>query len=154
MSDVNRKPWGGFFARAATAIGGMRDVVVRSSQIGKIKLDTAQLRRDREAALARLGAEAFARAEAGEIVLPPDLDGVREEVRALEDRLAQQEIELAAVEAEAELQREVARAEERAARDAAADMAADKYEREAAERQAAETALDAFVEQPEKKSAG
>ena len=43
------------FARAAHAFGELKDVVVRNSQIGKIKLDTQALRRDRDLLLQRLG---------------------------------------------------------------------------------------------------
>jgi len=126
--EDHRKPWESFLSRAASALGEARDAVVRGSQIGKIKLDAAFLRREREAALARFGAAIHARAEAGELALPPELEPLRQAIRDLDDQLAQQDVELEAVEAEVEMQREAARVAEQAARDAAADLAADKYE--------------------------
>ena len=123
------------FSRAVDPRGGLKDVVVRNSQIGKSKLDATAIRRERDYELQRLGAWVFEAAEAGELELPEsqELRQIFQRIREAEEGLAQQEAELAAVEAEAEMQREHARRAAAAAREAEAAMADDKYDDPAAE---------------------
>jgi hypothetical protein len=125
-----RRQMGSFLARAAHAVGELKDVVVRNSQIGKIKLDVSALRRDRDLAMQRLGAAYFEAAEGGAAPQPADagMQALFEQIRALDLELEQQDTELAAVEAEAAMHRNAALIAAQAAQEAEAALADDKYE--------------------------
>lgn len=111
-ADEMRRQLGSLFGRAVEALGDVRDAVVRSSQVGKIKLDATFLRRERDRLFARLGEEVFDRVEEGRLVLPDDLVGPIEQLREVERRLEEQEAEIAAVHSEA-LARRLAQEESR-----------------------------------------
>ena len=123
-----RRQVGGIFARAVEALGEVKDAVVRSSQIGKLKLDATFLRRERDAAALRLGDAVFARVEAGDFELDAELDPLLARIRELEAQLAETDHEIAQVHAEAEGLREVVESEKRAAEAAVDAMTGGEYE--------------------------
>lgn len=159
MARQSNELFRSFLTRAVDALGEIKDTVVRSSQIGKIKLDATAIRRERDFHLQRLGARIFEAVEAGALTLPGDLDlePILARIREAEDGLAQQEAELAAVEAEAAMQREHARRAAEAAREAQAALAEDKYDELAGEGFPAPVAngdAAAVEEGPREKKAG
>jgi hypothetical protein len=66
----------------------IKDAVVRTTEVGRAKLDAALLRRDRDRLYARLGESAYKLAEAGALALPADLEDLRGEIGALNERIA------------------------------------------------------------------
>ncbi|HLV60665.1 MAG TPA: hypothetical protein VKY51_04615 [Fredinandcohnia sp.] len=85
-------------ARAAEAFAEVRDAVVRTSQLGKLKIDEAFLRREQEKAHARLGAKVYELVEDGELELPEEARPLLEAVRSLAEKLEKQQREIAEVE--------------------------------------------------------
>lgn len=136
-SEVARKRFGSFLSRAASALGEVKDAVVRSSQIGKIKIDTVFLLRERERLVQDLGERVFLLVEEGKLVLSEEEEPILEALRAFQGRLDEQDEELAAVEAEADLRREEAKAA--AARAAEEWAATQRAEAEAAADEASHT---------------
>jgi len=102
-----RQP-GTFFSRVKGTLERIRDAVVRSSQIGKIKLDSTFLRRERDELLRELGAGVYSLARAGTVKLPSSFDAVLERIDRLDQGIADQERELAVVEAEPRATRKAA----------------------------------------------
>jgi hypothetical protein len=78
----------------------LRDRVIQRSQLGKRKLDAAFVRRELDARLLELGERYRVLAREGRVAVPEELEGLVSAVRALEDRLAQQEQEAARLERE------------------------------------------------------
>lgn len=111
-ADEMRRQLGAWLGRAVETFGEVRDAVVRTSQVGKIKLDATFLRRERDRLFARLGEEVFDRVEAGRLELSEDLSAAIEQLREVERRIEEQEAEIIAVEAEA-LSRRLAHEESR-----------------------------------------
>lgn len=159
--DEIRRHLGGLFQRAVEALGEVRDAVVRSSQLGKLKLDASFLRRERDAVLLRLGEAIYDRVLRRAMDLPEELNGLLRELRALDERLEAHHLEMMAVEEEARAEREAAREAERRAREIEETLAPEKYERwpergEEAEPAAASGDLSAGAEpepQPEERVA-
>ncbi len=104
--DEVKRQFESFFERAVEAIGEVKDVVVRTSQVGKIKLDASFLRRERDKLLLELGEAVFDRIDEGRLELPEGLGELVARVKELESKLARQEDEIAHVRAEAEERRE------------------------------------------------
>jgi hypothetical protein len=127
-ADEVRRQLGSLFGRAVEALGEVRNVVVRTSQVGKIKLDATFLRRERDRLFARLGEAVFDRVEAGQLSLADDVLGLVEQIREVERRLEEQEAEIAAVEAEALARRQAHEASRREAEELAASMREGKWE--------------------------
>jgi len=102
----------GVIERASSALGRLKDAIVRTSQIGKIKLDASALRRERDLLLQQLGARFLDGIERGAVPAPddPEVARILERIREVDEGLAQQDAELAAVEAEAAMQRASTRA--------------------------------------------
>jgi hypothetical protein len=111
-ADEMRRQLGSLLGRAVEALGEVRDVVVRTSQVGKIKLDATFLRRERDRLFARLGEEVYDRVEGGVLEVPGELAGLIEQIRDVETRLEEQEQEIVAVQSEA-MARRLAREEGR-----------------------------------------
>jgi hypothetical protein len=101
-----RRQLGSLLGRAVEALGEVRDVVVRTSQVGKIKLDATFLRRERDRLFARLGEEIYDRVDGGVLEVPEELAGLVEQIRDVETRLEEQEQEIVAVQSEAEARRQ------------------------------------------------
>ncbi len=78
----------------------LRDRIVHRSQIGKRKLDRTATRRELDEALRRLGERFNALAVAGRAQVPAELAQVLQAVKGLEERLAEQEADIAALERE------------------------------------------------------
>lgn len=78
----------------------LRDRVVLRSQIGKRKLDRSSTRRELDDALRRLGERYRALVRAGRVEVPGELTLLDDAVARLEERLAEQDREIAALEAE------------------------------------------------------
>lgn len=111
-----RKRWGSFLSRAVTTLGDVREAVVRTSQIGKIKIDTAFLLRERERLLKDLGELVFQMVEEGRLSLGEEHAPLLQALRDTQARIDVQDEELAAVEAEAEAAVAARQAAEAAAR--------------------------------------
>ena len=75
------------FGRMAGALGRVRDAVVRSSQIGKIKLDSTFLRKDRERLVLELGEEALNLMLVDRLPVPEELSGLVRRIRETEGRI-------------------------------------------------------------------
>lgn len=114
-----RKRWGSFLSRAVSTLGDVREAVVRTSQIGKIKIDTAFLLRERERLLKDLGELVFQMVEEGRLSLGEEHAPLLQALRDHQARIDEQDEELAAVEAEAEAAVAARQAAEAAAREAA-----------------------------------
>jgi hypothetical protein len=65
----------------------VKEVVVRSSQEGRLRVDLALLQHEKRALLAELGAEAVRLLDAGEIAPAGDLDWLRDRLRDIEARI-------------------------------------------------------------------
>lgn len=81
-------------------IESLRDRVVHRSQIGKRKLDRTGTRRELDLALRELGERYRGLVKMGRTEVHADLAAVMEAVRRLEERLSEQEKEIAELESE------------------------------------------------------
>lgn len=70
----------------ATLFQRLRDVLVRQSQIGKLKLDATFVRRERDALLMQLGETALQLLARGELSEHPALGELLAELRRLDER--------------------------------------------------------------------
>ncbi|HUB08138.1 MAG TPA: hypothetical protein VMB50_14115 [Myxococcales bacterium] len=75
------------FAKAMAQIERVRDAVVRSSQIGKIKLDATFLRRERDRLVKQLGEEALNLMLVDRLAVPQELQQLLAEIRVVEGRI-------------------------------------------------------------------
>lgn len=100
MSDDEvKKQIGSLVSRAREALVEVRDVVVRTSQLGKLKMDATFLRKEQDKALQRLGTLIFEQVEEGELTLSKEFLPHLELVRSLSRQLQEQEEEMVEVEA-------------------------------------------------------
>ncbi len=76
-----------FWERARVELDRVREAVVRSSQIGKIKLDSTFLRRERERLVLRLGEEALNLMLADRLAVPPELAPIIKQIEGVERRI-------------------------------------------------------------------
>jgi len=65
----------------------LRHALVRSSQIGKLKLDATFLRRERDGVVQELGEAALRLMRAGTLAVPAELRGLYEEASALDEKI-------------------------------------------------------------------
>jgi hypothetical protein len=72
---------------AAKPIHRLRNVLVRSSQVAKLKLDATFLRRERDNLLMKLGEAALTLLNSGELEQHPALATLLGDARALEEKL-------------------------------------------------------------------
>jgi hypothetical protein len=77
-----------------------RDRVVQRSRAGKRRIDAAFTRRELDAKLQELGERYLGLAKQGTAAVPPELAGMVQEVRRLEDSLRAQQQDIAALESE------------------------------------------------------
>lgn len=96
--DEIKRQIGSLVSRAREALAEVREAVVRSSQVGKMKIDVTFLRREQDKAYQRLGAKVFELAEEGEIELSKELTPLVDLVRSLGRQIVEQEAELSDVE--------------------------------------------------------
>jgi hypothetical protein len=86
--------------KLAVVADAWRDRVVVTSQVGKRKLDVTFTRRELDAKLQELGERYGALAGMGRVVVPEELKGLLDEIRALEKRLRQEEEDIASLRSE------------------------------------------------------
>jgi hypothetical protein len=72
---------------ASSSFDTLREVVVRSSQSGRLRVDVALSQRERGQLLQMLGAKVAALVSAGQLALPEDAQVLYEQVRELEARI-------------------------------------------------------------------
>lgn len=72
---------------ASDSLDTLREVVVRSSQEGKLRVDLALLARQKQQLLARLGAQVVSLAEEGALELPDSLRYLCEQVKDVDARM-------------------------------------------------------------------
>ena len=75
------------FSRALTQLDRIRDAVVRSSQIGKIKLDATFLRRERDRLVKELGEEALNLMLTERLKVPEELGHLVAEIQVVEGKI-------------------------------------------------------------------
>lgn len=85
-------------SRAAEALAEVRDAVVRTSQLGKLKIDASFLRKEHEKALARLGAKVCELVEDDDFELPEEARPLLDAARSLAAQIEEHEKEIAEVE--------------------------------------------------------
>ena len=79
----------------------LRDRIVVRSQVGKRKLDAVFTRRELDRKLVEVGQLALSLIREGRVKMPQEIVEAVAEARLLEDRLATQRAEIAAMESEA-----------------------------------------------------
>jgi hypothetical protein len=72
---------------ASSGLGTLREVVVRSSQAGKLRVDLALLQREKQQLLAKLGAEVAALLDDGALEVPEAVRQTYDRVRDVELRI-------------------------------------------------------------------
>lgn len=85
--DEFRRQVGTVWRMAQGSFDTLREVVVRSSQAGRLRVDLALLVRDRQQLLATLGAEVLALADEGALELPASLRPLADRLREVELRI-------------------------------------------------------------------
>jgi len=120
-----QKEMDAFIEGAAGLFGNLKEIflkskdeVARGAQIGKVRIDVFQLRKDREHFLQRLGEEAYDLMQQDEIA-HADLDKAFGKVKSIDDRIEAVEAEIEVLVEEHEAAREAAAAEAEAAASAA-----------------------------------
>lgn len=73
---------------ASDSLDTLREVVVRSSQSGRLRVDLALLAREKQQLLARLGASLVRLVEDGAVELPEALRGIYDRVQDVEARMS------------------------------------------------------------------
>src|SRR5689334_17541473 len=85
--DELRRQFGTVWRMASSGFDTLREVVVRSSQIGRLRVELALLARQKQQLLADLGARVVALADEEALALPDDLRHLVERVREVELRI-------------------------------------------------------------------
>lgn len=86
MSELKRQ-FGTVWRMASSGLDTLREVVVRSSQSGRLRVDVALLQRERQQLLADLGLHVAALVDAGKLELPEDAQAIHDQIRELETRI-------------------------------------------------------------------
>jgi hypothetical protein len=86
--DDLRRQFGTVWKMASDSLGTLREVVVRSSQAGKLRVDLALLAREKQQLLARLGAEVVRLIDDEKIEVPNNIRMIWERVKDVDARLA------------------------------------------------------------------
>jgi hypothetical protein len=91
MSDDGRDEWkrqlGTMWRMASTGLDTLRDVVVRSSQEGRLRVDLALYQRERRDLFGELGQAVVGLVEAGRLQLPDELAQIIARLRDVEERI-------------------------------------------------------------------
>jgi hypothetical protein len=82
-----RRQFGTVWKMASTGLDTLREVVVRSSQSGRLRVDLALLQREKQQLLEALGAQVAQLLEAGKLEVPSAVRTTYERLRDLEERL-------------------------------------------------------------------
>jgi hypothetical protein len=85
--DDLRRQFGTVWRMASSGLDTLREVVVRSSQAGKLRVDLALMARERQQLLVQLGEKVATLVEEGAVELPEDAQKTLERVRDLEQRI-------------------------------------------------------------------
>jgi hypothetical protein len=72
---------------ASTGLDTLKEVVVRSSQEGRLRVDLALLQREKRELLAQLGGETLRLLDAGQLEGNADLDWLRDRIHDVESRM-------------------------------------------------------------------
>ena len=72
---------------ASTGFDTLKEVVVRSSQEGRLRVDLALLQREKRELLAQLGGETLRLLDAGQLEGNADLDWLRDRIHDVESRM-------------------------------------------------------------------
>jgi hypothetical protein len=83
-----RRQIGAVWRLAGSGLATLREVVVRSSQSGRLRVDLALLFRERREILADLGARVRELVDRGELALPEQLQLLLDQVKDVEARIA------------------------------------------------------------------
>lgn len=86
--DELRRQFGTVWRMASSGLDTLKQVVVRSSQAGKLRVDLALLAREKQHLLATLGAHVRALVETGELELPESSARLVERLGDLDARIA------------------------------------------------------------------
>jgi hypothetical protein len=91
MSDDGRDEWkrqlGTMWRMASAGLDTLRDVVVRSSQEGKLRVDLALYQRERRDLFGELGQAVVGLVDAGRLTLPEELQPIVARLRDVEERI-------------------------------------------------------------------
>jgi hypothetical protein len=90
MSDEGdewKRQLGTMWRMASTGLDTLRDVVVRSSQEGRLRVDLALYQRERRDLFAELGQAVIGLVEAGRLALPDELRQLIARLRDVEERI-------------------------------------------------------------------
>ena len=85
--DDLRRQFGTMWRMASTGLDTLREVVVRSSQSGKLRVDLALLRRERQQLLEQLGGQVARLLDDAAIEIPDEARATYERVREVEARI-------------------------------------------------------------------
>ena len=91
MSDDDRDEWkqklGTVWKMASVGIDTLRDVVVRSSQDGRLRVDLALYQRERRDLLGEIGQTVVGLAQAGRLQLPADVQALIARLGEVDERI-------------------------------------------------------------------
>jgi hypothetical protein len=82
-----RRQFGTVWKMASDGLGTLREVVVRSSQTGRLRVDLALLAREKQQLLARMGAQLGRLMDEGAVEVPEALRQMWERVRDVDARM-------------------------------------------------------------------
>jgi hypothetical protein len=83
-----RRQFGTVWKMASDGLGTLREVVVRSSQTGRLRVDLALLAREKQQLLARMGAQLGRLIDDGAVEVPDALKQMWERVRDVDARMS------------------------------------------------------------------
>jgi hypothetical protein len=86
--DDLRRQFGTVWKMASDSFGTLREVVVRSSQEGKLRVDLALLAREKQQLLARMGAEVVRLLDEDAVEVPDNIKHIYERIKDVEAQLA------------------------------------------------------------------
>jgi hypothetical protein len=86
-SDDLRRQFGTVWRMASSGLGTLREVVVRSSQAGRLRVDLALLAREKQQQLAALGRQVAALLDEGALEVPEEVRQTYDRVRDVDARI-------------------------------------------------------------------
>ncbi len=91
MSDDERDEWkhqlGTVWRMASSGLDSLREVVVRSSQEGRLRVDLALYQRERKDILTEIGQTLVGLVDAGRMAVPDELSAIVARLRRVEERI-------------------------------------------------------------------